>query len=102
MSMQRSSVLSEVLEATVKSVAEQIAKRPNAVNNIRLTENTVFHELAACILGSRVTFEQALAASNRLQRVQVIQAVRFRTRRASLIRAVQTALRGCGAGCIGY
>ncbi len=94
MSVRRSLISSAVLEAAVKSVAEEIAGKPKASVKRDWTEKRLFRELTACILGSQVTFEQALAASSRVQRVQVIEAVRARTRRSSLIHNVQNSLRG--------
>src|SRR5882672_2934136 len=102
MKEQFSGVSSAVLEAAVRNVGEQIASSRDDNDNFRLTERNVFRELAACILGSQVTFEQALAATNRLRDVEIIRAVRSRTRRASLIRSVQNALRGRVSECIGY
>src|SRR5258706_9438397 len=102
MTEQFSGVSSTVIEAAVRNVGDQIANNRDDKDNFHLTERNVFRELAACILGSQVTFEQALAATNRLRGVEVIRAVRSRTHRASLIRSVQNALRGRVDECIGY
>jgi len=102
MSNQSSRLSSTVLEAAVRSVGERIAASPDCINSFRLTEHNVFRELAACILGGQVTFEQALAATNRLRDVEVVKAVRSKTRRASLVRGVQNALRGDLNKCTGY
>ena len=86
-------ISSSTLENAVSEVAVHIARQPAAPVG-PLTERKAFHELAACILGSQVSFEQALAAANRLRSVQLIEAVQARVRRPTLIRAVRAAVRG--------
>jgi N-glycosylase/DNA lyase len=84
----------QVLEATVQAVAMQIARATSHETASYRTERSLFRELVGCILGSQVTFEQALAATKRVHRLNISEAIRATGQRSSLTHAVQKALRG--------
>lgn len=83
-----------VLERAVCAVAAKIAPTGGSRTSRQISERHAFVELAACILGSRVKFEDALAAALRLRKFDLIDALSSRRSRSNLLREVRKVLRG--------
>jgi N-glycosylase/DNA lyase len=64
-------LLSQRLERTALKVYDAIDKR-NQGKNTQGSEENLWHELVSCILGSKVPFEQAQAATNHLINTNLI------------------------------